>query len=193
MLASGVEKAGGTDTDKLREALETVAIDDMGRPNGLAFSPDETKLYIVDSGITHGGETHIRVFDVDVASGRLTRGKVFVDDIPKPGFTDGLRLDIEGNVWTSMGWADPQEDGVRCYAPNGDLIVSNGDAVNQDPTQLNELDEFTPAGSFVGQFQLDTGAAGGAFGIAVSNANGELRFAAADDDTNSLDVWTFRG
>jgi gluconolactonase len=99
-----------------------MVVDDFTQPNGLAFSPDETKLYIVDSGITHGGETHIRVFDVDVGSGRLTNGKVFVEDIPKPGFTDGLRLDIEGNVWTSMGWADPKEDGVRCYAPNGDLI-----------------------------------------------------------------------
>ncbi|MDB5308339.1 MAG: hypothetical protein JWO38_2541, partial [Gemmataceae bacterium] len=45
---------------------------------------------------------------------------------------------------------------------------------------------------FVGQFQLDKGAAGGAFGVAVSNVNGELRFAAVDDDTNSLDVWTFK-
>ena len=33
-----------------------------------------------------------------------------------------MRCDIEGNVWCSMGWADPKEDGVRCYAPNGDLI-----------------------------------------------------------------------
>jgi hypothetical protein len=43
----------------------------------------------------------------------------------------------------------------------------------------------------VGQFQLDNGAPGAAFGIAVSNVNGQLRFAAADDNTNSLDVWTF--
>jgi gluconolactonase len=99
-----------------------IVVDDFTQPNGLAFSPDEKRLYIVDSGITHGGSTHIRVFDVEVGSGTVTNGKIFVDDIPKPGFTDGLRLDIEGNVWTSMGWADPKEDGVRCYAPNGDLI-----------------------------------------------------------------------
>jgi hypothetical protein len=43
----------------------------------------------------------------------------------------------------------------------------------------------------VGQFQLDNGAPGAAFGIAVSNVNGQVRFAAADDNTNSLDVWTF--
>jgi hypothetical protein len=77
-------------------------------------------------------------------------------------------------------------------APNGDLIVSNGDAVNPDPNQLNELDEFTPEGQFVGQFQLDKGAAGAAFGIAVSTINGELHFAAVDDNTNSLNVWTFK-
>ena len=43
----------------------------------------------------------------------------------------------------------------------------------------------------MGQFQLDQGAPGAAFGIAVSNVNGQLRFAAVDDNTNSLDVWTF--
>ena len=98
-----------------------VVIDDFTQPNGLAFSPDEQRLYVVDSGLTHGGPAHIRVFDVDVGSGRLTNGKVFADGFA-PGFTDGLRVDVEGNVWTSMGWADPGEDGVRCYAPNGDLI-----------------------------------------------------------------------
>jgi uncharacterized protein (TIGR03118 family) len=76
-------------------------------------------------------------------------------------------------------------------APNGDLIVSNGDATNADPNQLNELDEFTTRGMFVGQFQLDNGSPGAAFGIAVSNVNGQLRFAAVDDNTNNLDVWTF--
>jgi hypothetical protein len=77
-------------------------------------------------------------------------------------------------------------------APNGDLIASNGDAVNPDDKHPNELVEFTPAGKFVGQFQLDPGNGGAAFGIAVSSVNGELRFAAADDNTNSLDVWTFQ-
>jgi gluconolactonase len=96
-------------------------VDDFIQPNGLALSPDEKRLYIVDSGITHGGPAHIRVFDVDVGSGTLTNGKIFADDFA-PGFTDGIRVDIEGNVWASMGWADPREDGVRCYAANGDLI-----------------------------------------------------------------------
>jgi uncharacterized protein (TIGR03118 family) len=77
-------------------------------------------------------------------------------------------------------------------APNGDLIVSNGDAVNADPNQPNELDEFTTTGQFVGQFQVDSGNGGAAFGIALSSDSGEIRFAAVDDDANALDVWTFQ-
>ncbi len=97
----------------------SVVADDFVRPNGLCFAPDERKLYIVDSGISHGGPAHIRMFDVDGA--RLRNGRVFAADF-LPGMTDGMRTDVEGNVWCSMGWADPTEDGVRCYAPNGDLI-----------------------------------------------------------------------
>jgi gluconolactonase len=96
-----------------------VVADDFVRPNGLAFSTDENQLYIVDSGITHGGPAHIRVFEVD--GHKLRNGKVFADDFA-PGLTDGIRLDLDGNVWASMGWGDPKEDGVRCYAPSGDLI-----------------------------------------------------------------------
>ncbi len=96
-----------------------VVADDFTRPNGLAFSPDEARMYIVDTGISHGGPSHIRVFDVNGA--RLSGGRVFAEDFA-PGMTDGLRTDQEGNVWCSMGWAEPTEDGVRCYEPGGDLI-----------------------------------------------------------------------
>jgi hypothetical protein len=76
-------------------------------------------------------------------------------------------------------------------APNGDLIAANGDAVNPDPNHPNELVEFTPKGKFVAQFQLDPGTPGGAFGLALSTAGGQLRFAAVDDNTNQLITWTF--
>jgi uncharacterized protein (TIGR03118 family) len=75
-------------------------------------------------------------------------------------------------------------------APNGDLITSNGDAVNPDPNQTSELIEFTPSGHFVGEFSIDP-SAGGAFGLAVTNVGGILRVAAVEDVTNSVDVWTF--
>ncbi len=97
----------------------TVVTEDFDKPNGLAFSPDEKKLYIIDSGITHGGKSNIRVYDVQ--GDKLTGGKVFAENFA-PGITDGVRTDIDGNVWCSMGWAAPKEDGVRCYAPNGDMI-----------------------------------------------------------------------
>jgi gluconolactonase len=97
----------------------SVVADDFVRPNGLAFSPDEKQLYIVDSGITHGGPAHIRVFDVDGA--KLRNGTIFAEDFA-PGLTDGIRVDTDGNVWASMGWGDPNQDGVRCYLPSGELI-----------------------------------------------------------------------
>jgi gluconolactonase len=96
---------------------------DFVRPNGLTFSPDEKKLYVVDTGFSDGPDnpSHIRVFDVVADGTKLANGKVFADNF-KPGFSDGVRTDVDGNVWASMGWADPKEDGVRCYAPNGELI-----------------------------------------------------------------------
>jgi gluconolactonase len=102
-----------------RTGTASVVVDDFVRPNGLAFSPDEKKLYIVDSGITNGGPANIRVFDV-VGGTKLSNGRVFAD--LKPGTADGVRVDIEGNIWCSYGWGDRREDGVRCYAPNADLI-----------------------------------------------------------------------
>jgi uncharacterized protein (TIGR03118 family) len=76
-------------------------------------------------------------------------------------------------------------------APNGDLIVANGDAVNPDPNDPNELLEFTPTGTFVGKFQDDPGAPGAAFGLAASSVGGVFRFAAVDDNTNTVHVWSF--
>lgn len=97
-----------------------VVADDFVRPNGLCFSPDERLLYIVDSGITDGGPAHIRVFDVG-SDWSLSHGRIFAEDFV-PGFTDGIRCDSEGNIWASMGWGNPAEDGVRCYAPDGTRI-----------------------------------------------------------------------
>ncbi len=100
-----------------------VVADDFVMPNGIAFSPDEKKLYVIDTGLTEGegNPAWIRVFDVDAAAGKLSNSKVFANDFA-PGFTDGMRVDTDGNVWCSMGWGDPKEDGVRCYAPDGHLL-----------------------------------------------------------------------
>lgn len=89
--------------------------DDFVRPNGLAFSPDERRLYIADSGATHqaDGPRHIRAFDVDEA-GRLTGGDVLATCAT--GLFDGFRVDDAGRIWTSAG---PE---VHCIEPDGRLI-----------------------------------------------------------------------
>lgn len=98
----------------------TVVVDDFIRPNGLCFSPDESKLYITDTGASHGigGPAHIRVFDVQ--NDTLSNSHIFVD--MKPGFADGIRCDKDGNLWSSSGWGEPEDDGVHVFAPEGDLI-----------------------------------------------------------------------
>ena len=76
-------------------------------------------------------------------------------------------------------------------APNGNLITANGDGVNAGGTQ-NDLVEFTEQGMLVATYQLDPGAPGAAFGIASTISHGAVRFAAVDDDQNTLVVWTLR-
>jgi gluconolactonase len=92
-----------------------VVSDDFIRPNGLAFSPDERRLYVWDTGASHkeNGPRHIRVFDV-AEGGRLSGGAVFADATAGP--FDGFRSDDAGRIWTSAG------DGVHCYDPDGTLI-----------------------------------------------------------------------
>ncbi len=88
-------------------------ITDMVRPNGLAFSVDEKKLYVADTGSTHGANPkHMRVYDVD--GDKIGAGHDFADCTV--GLFDGFRLDSDGRIWTSAG------DGVHCYHPDGTLL-----------------------------------------------------------------------
>jgi hypothetical protein len=73
-------------------------------------------------------------------------------------------------------------------APNGDLLVTNGDAVNGDPNFPSELLEFRPRGAFVNSVSLDP-AQGAAFGLVVKKVGQQFWLATANDDTNSLDIW----
>jgi len=92
-----------------------VMADDFHKPNGLAFSPDERKLYIADTGRSHGKDlpAHIRVFDVR-DDGTLSGGKVFADCTA--GLFDGFRIDTAGRLWSSSA------EGVHCFDPDGTLI-----------------------------------------------------------------------
>ncbi len=88
-------------------------ITDMNCPNGLAFSPDEKRLYVADTGRMFTSDAqHIRVFDL--VDGRPKNGRIF--HTISPGCSDGIRVDTDGNLWSSAG------DGVHCLSPEGILI-----------------------------------------------------------------------
>jgi gluconolactonase len=94
----------------------TIAVGDMERPNGLCFSPDEKRLYVVD---TPGGTKTTHVYDVVDDGTKLANGRVFFD--ATPGYADGIRCDTEGNVWAGFSGGEDQ-DGVAVFAPDGKLI-----------------------------------------------------------------------
>ncbi|WP_316295316.1 SMP-30/gluconolactonase/LRE family protein [Aestuariicoccus sp. MJ-SS9] len=93
----------------------TVVADDFVKPNGLAFSPDETRLLVADSGFSHDpdGPHHIRTFDV-TDTNNLKGGAVFAE--VSPGVPDGFRFDDQGNLWSSA------QDGVRVFDPEGNPL-----------------------------------------------------------------------
>jgi len=113
----GENEVGGNLVYCLKDGVLHVVARDFEQPNGLVFSPDERRLYIVDTGGTHrrGGPAHIRVFDVGEDGVSLTGGKVFAK-CPH-GFYDGLRIDSTGNIWTSAG------EGVSCYDGNTGTLL----------------------------------------------------------------------
>ena len=101
-----------------------VVVDDFVEPNGLCFSPDEKKLYIMRYRLhRRAGQSvaYPRIRRGPRGPEKLSNSKVFAE-IPKPSITDGLRCDTDGRLWCSVGWGDPNEDGVRCYTPDGDLL-----------------------------------------------------------------------
>jgi gluconolactonase len=91
-----------------------VAADDFIQPNGLAFSGDESHLFVADTGATHveEGPRHIRKFSV--SNGKLNGGNVI--STSSSGLYDGFRIDRIGNIWTSTG------EGVHCLTADGHLL-----------------------------------------------------------------------
>ena len=92
-----------------------LASSDLAYPNGLAFSPDESILYVVES----RSEPYKRITAFDVAAGQLSNPRTFVE--AETGTPDGLRVDEDGNLW--CGWSGGEGlDGVRVYAPDATWI-----------------------------------------------------------------------
>lgn len=103
--------------------------DEIFKPNGLCFSPDYKKLYVADTGKSHYEEAKnvIKVWDV-VDGRKLENGRVFASmdlemkdkdgkSVTKSGFADGIRCDVDGNIWSSAGWVGDGYDGVHVFEP----------------------------------------------------------------------------
>ena len=103
--------------------------DEIFKPNGICFSPDYKKLYVADTGASHYDDApkNIKVWDV-VEEKTLKNGKEFAsmklamtgDDgktVEKAGFADGIRADVDGNIWASAGWVGAGYDGVHVFEP----------------------------------------------------------------------------
>lgn len=108
--------------------IEKVA-DDIFKPNGLCFSPDYKKLYVADTGASHYEKApkNIKVWDI-VDEKKLANGREFASmnlemkvpdgkSVVKAGFADGIRCDVDGNVWASAGWVGDGYDGVHVFEP----------------------------------------------------------------------------
>ena len=94
----------------------SVAAEGINQPNGLAFSPDESILYVVES-----RSTPRKIVAFDVLDGRkLSNQRVAID--AGPGTPDGFRLDVDGNLWCGWGMGSAGLDGVHVFNPAGKLI-----------------------------------------------------------------------
>ena len=93
--------------------------DDILGPNGLCFSPDESILYVVES----RGQPHRKILAYDVAAdGRTISGKRVLIDAGPGGTPDGMRCDVDGNLWCGWGMGSAELDGVLVFAPDGTRI-----------------------------------------------------------------------
>jgi gluconolactonase len=94
----------------------SIVADDFDGPNGLCFSPDESLLYITESGTQFAEDPrrYIRVFNLAEDGKSLRHGRIFHKI--QPGYADGIRSDEQGNIWSSAA------DGVHCISPAGDLL-----------------------------------------------------------------------
>ncbi len=94
----------------------SVASEEFDKPNGIAFSPDESVLYVGDTGFTHGAfrPHQIVAFDVAAEGSVLKNGRIFT--VIEPWVPDGFRVDDQGNLFVTCG------DGIQVFSPRGQLL-----------------------------------------------------------------------
>jgi len=96
----------------------TIATAAVDRPNGLAFSPDESKCYVVEAALN---PRVIQVFDVVDNGTKLANKRPFINAEPG-GTPDGFRVDVDGNLWCGWGMGNAQQDGVKIFDSNAKPI-----------------------------------------------------------------------
>jgi gluconolactonase len=92
--------------------------DELDQPNGICFSPDYKKVYICDT----GDPKDIQVFDVADGKARNKKRFISTEMKGKSGLADGIRADVDGNIWAGMGWVGDGYDGVHVFTPAGERI-----------------------------------------------------------------------
>lgn len=134
-------------------------------PTGLALNTATDTLYVAST----GDNAIYSIANAETTPFHLGKGKLIFQD----------NNELRGPL-------------ALVLAPNGDLITANGDAINADPDNIenSELIEFTPTGQFVTNYQLNPNA-GGAFGLAIQTIGDQVTFAAVNDISNQLEIWSF--
>ena len=92
----------------------TMVSEDFDKPNGIAFSPDESVMYVGETGRTHGEFRGHQLMAFDVACDTLENPRLFAEI--NPHVPDGFRTDIDGNIWIAAG------DGIQIFNPSGDML-----------------------------------------------------------------------
>ena len=95
-----------------------VVAGDINRPNGLCFSPDEKRLYVIEAGLS---PRVIRVYDVVDNGSRIANGRTLITAEPN-GTPDGMRADVDGNLWVGWGMGAEELDGVAVFNSEGKPI-----------------------------------------------------------------------
>jgi gluconolactonase len=92
------------------------------RPNGLAVTPDDRTLYVIDSHTRPGGNR--KVWSFDIASDGSLVGERLVFDFGRGRGGDGMRLDVRGNLWIAAGILLPRHDGETADVPAGVYVMT---------------------------------------------------------------------
>jgi hypothetical protein len=138
--------------------------------------------------VVHDRGSTARVFVSDVLDATVTRLDLAIDQ-------EENRVSVVRATRIASGYTRRCDPAAPVVGPTGlaydaerDPITTRGDAVNPDPNQPGEIVEYSPAGLFLAEFSVDS-APGSAFGLAIEQRGGQVRFAAVDDGTNMLGIW----